>query len=99
MEQIVGEYIRSSDCFKVTNNSFIFSFSGKNNLQTAITLIVIYIVCHKTCGLIFVVMIQIIRSFMCITCTSCYSKNSKYVKYVKLPFNKKFVKIRNKEGN
>ncbi|RGB35310.1 TLD-domain-containing protein [Rhizophagus diaphanus] len=85
-EQIVGGYNPlfwdSSNGFKITDNGFIFSFSDKNNLQTATVAYNIVrthsIYCHKTCGPVFgcndlYINYSINPVYVwCSTCTVCY---------------------------
>ncbi|CAB4444553.1 unnamed protein product [Rhizophagus irregularis] len=85
-ERIVGGYNPlfwdSSGGFKITDNGFIFSFSDKNNLQTATVAYNIVrsrsIYCHKTCGPVFGCNDLYINysinpvDVWCSTCTSCY---------------------------
>ncbi|GBC21668.2 BTB/POZ domain-containing protein [Rhizophagus irregularis DAOM 181602=DAOM 197198] len=85
-ERIVGGYNPlfwdSSGGFKITDNGFIFSFSDKNNLQTATVAYNILrtrsIYCHKTCGPVFGCNDLYINysinpvDVWCSTCTSCY---------------------------
>ncbi|GBC21629.2 hypothetical protein GLOIN_2v1885333 [Rhizophagus irregularis DAOM 181602=DAOM 197198] len=85
-EQIVGGYNPLfwdlSGDFKITDNGFIFSFSDKNNLQTATVAYNIVrsrsIYCDKTCGPVFGCNDLYINysinpvDVWCSTCTSCY---------------------------